>query len=188
MSIEIRHVSKQFGDFRALNDLTLDIDTGELWRCSARPGSGKTTLLRIIAGLDTPDRGRCCSTTRTDRRRRARAKRRLRLPALRPVPAHDRVRERRVRPARAARRQRPRESEIRATRAASLLATGAARTDGGPLSGTSFPAGSGSASRWPGRWRSSRRCCCSTSRSARSTPRCARSCAAGCAACTTRST
>ena len=42
---------------------------------------------------------------------------------------------------------------------------------------TSFPAASSSASRWRGRWRSSRRCCCSTSRSRRWTPRCARSCA-----------
>ena len=42
---------------------------------------------------------------------------------------------------------------------------------------TSCPAASASASRWPARWRSSRASCCSTSRSARSTPRCARNCA-----------
>ena len=53
---------------------------------------------------------------------------------------------------------------------------------------TSSPAASASASRSPARSRSSRACCCSTSRSARSTPRCARNCAAGCASCTTRST
>ncbi len=45
----------------------------------------------------------------------------------------------------------------------------------------SCPAASASASRWRARWRSSRACCCSTSRSARSTPRCARNCGAGCA-------
>ena len=47
------------------------------------------------------------------------------------------------------------------------------------------PAVSASAWPWPGRWRSSRRCCCSTSRLGRSTRRCARTCAPGCATCTT---
>ena len=58
MSIQIRHVSKQFGSFRALNDLSLDIDTGELIALLGPSGCGKTTLLRIIAGLDTPDTGK----------------------------------------------------------------------------------------------------------------------------------
>ena len=52
----------------------------------------------------------------------------------------------------------------------------------------SSPAASGSAWRSPARSRSSRRCCCSTSRSARSTHACARSCATGCGGCTTRCT
>ena len=52
----------------------------------------------------------------------------------------------------------------------------------------SFPAGSGSAWRWPARWRRAARCCCSTSRSGRSTPRCGRSCGSGCGDCTRRST
>ena len=58
MSIQIRHVSKQFGNFRALNDLSLDIETGELVALLGPSGCGKTTLLRIIAGLDTPDTGK----------------------------------------------------------------------------------------------------------------------------------
>ena len=58
MSIQIRHVSKQFGSFRALNDLSLDIETGELIALLGPSGCGKTTLLRIIAGLDTPDTGK----------------------------------------------------------------------------------------------------------------------------------
>ncbi len=57
MSIEIRNVSKQFGDFRALDDVNLDIDSGELIALLGPSGCGKTTLLRIIAGLETPDHG-----------------------------------------------------------------------------------------------------------------------------------
>jgi sulfate transport system ATP-binding protein len=57
MSIQIRHVSKRFGHFRALNDLSLEIETGELIALLGPSGCGKTTLLRIIAGLDTPDTG-----------------------------------------------------------------------------------------------------------------------------------
>ncbi len=57
MSIRISGISKRFGAFTALNDVSLDIGTGELVALLGPSGCGKTTLLRIIAGLETPDAG-----------------------------------------------------------------------------------------------------------------------------------
>ena len=57
MSIAIRQVSKDFGTFKALRNVDLDIGSGELVALLGPSGCGKTTLLRIIAGLETADRG-----------------------------------------------------------------------------------------------------------------------------------
>jgi sulfate transport system ATP-binding protein len=57
MKIEIESISKRFGDFEALKDVTLEVPNGSLTALLGPSGSGKSTLLRIIAGLEAPDTG-----------------------------------------------------------------------------------------------------------------------------------
>jgi len=57
MAIEVREVSKRFGDFTALEDVSITVADGSLTALLGPSGSGKSTLLRVIAGLETPDTG-----------------------------------------------------------------------------------------------------------------------------------
>lgn len=57
MGISVRNINKNFGDFVALDDVTVDIESGNLTALLGPSGGGKTTLLRIIAGLEQPDSG-----------------------------------------------------------------------------------------------------------------------------------
>src|SRR5688572_30823551 len=57
MSIEVQNVSKRFGKFIALQEVSVSVPSGSLTALLGPSGSGKTTLLRIIAGLETADGG-----------------------------------------------------------------------------------------------------------------------------------
>lgn len=56
MSIQLEHIHKSFGAFRALDDISVAFAAGELTALLGPSGSGKTTLLRLVAGLEEPDR------------------------------------------------------------------------------------------------------------------------------------
>jgi sulfate/thiosulfate transport system ATP-binding protein len=58
MSLSVHNITKSFGRFPALNDVSLEARPGEFLALLGPSGSGKTTLLRVIAGLETPEGGR----------------------------------------------------------------------------------------------------------------------------------
>ena len=57
MGIAVRNLTKHFGSYAALDDVSLDVPSGSLMAILGPSGSGKSTLLRVIAGLETPDSG-----------------------------------------------------------------------------------------------------------------------------------
>ena len=181
MKIDVQDVSKRFGEFAALDDVSLEVPEGSLTALLGPSGSGKSTLLRIIAGLEQPDSGAVLIDGEdvTDAR-----------PQDRGIGfvfqhyaafAHMSVRENVAFGLQI--RKRPTD-EIRAKVDELLELVGLTKW-AGQRPAPAVRAVSASGWRSPARWRSSRRCCCSTSRSARSTRTSAPSCAAGCAGCTT---
>lgn len=55
--VELKHINKSFGDFKASNDVSFAVEKGKLIGLLGPSGSGKTTILRILAGLETADSG-----------------------------------------------------------------------------------------------------------------------------------
>ena len=56
-ALRVASVTKRFGGFTAIDDLSLDINAGEFFALLGPSGCGKTTLLRMLAGLESPDSG-----------------------------------------------------------------------------------------------------------------------------------
>ena len=57
MAITVKNATKHFGDFVALDDVSIEVEAGALTALLGPSGSGKSTLLRVIAGLEQPDEG-----------------------------------------------------------------------------------------------------------------------------------
>src|SRR2546428_14141320 len=55
--IEIRHLTKRYGDFTAVDDISLSVSRGEIYGFLGPNGAGKTTTIRILAGLSLPNSG-----------------------------------------------------------------------------------------------------------------------------------
>lgn len=57
MYVELKNINKNFGDYKASDNVNFDVEKGKLIGLLGPSGSGKTTILRMIAGLETPDSG-----------------------------------------------------------------------------------------------------------------------------------
>jgi len=177
--IEARGIVKRFGAFTALDGVSVDVPTGSLTALLGPSGSGKSTLLRVIAGLEQPDAGEVLldgeDVTRRPPQSRGVGFVFQHYAAFKHMTVWDNI------AFGLTIRRRPR-TQIK-QRVSELL-------DLVQLSGLAerFPAASANAWGLHALSRSTRRSCCSTSRSARSMRACARSCVSGCGVSTTRRT
>jgi thiamine transport system ATP-binding protein len=146
----------------------LSLPDGQVLAVLGPSGCGKSTLLRAVAGLEPPTRLDRLGRRRPGRRADPQARLRADVPGRPALPAPDRRPQRRL-PAAAPSYARRGVVAARVEELLALVGLPGTPTGCPPRS----PAASGSGSPWPGRWPSSRGCCCSTSRSPRSTPGCA---------------
>ncbi len=58
MNLKVEHISKHFGNTQVLNNVSFEVQKGEILSLTGESGCGKSTLLRIISGLEVPDNGR----------------------------------------------------------------------------------------------------------------------------------
>jgi len=167
--LQLESVSKRFGDFIAVNNVSLTVERGEIFCLLGASGCGKTTLLRLLAGFEAPSSGRLL----IDGQDLA-----LIPPYRRPVnmmfqsyalfSAHER--ERNV--AFGLEQERLSRSEITAT----CRRDPRYRQDGSlpeAQAASAFGRAAAAGGGWRARWPSGRNYCCSTSRSAHSTASCA---------------
>jgi len=182
-AIVVRDAYKHYGDFVALDHVDFVVPAGSLTALLGPSGSGKSTLLRTIAGLDQPDSGSVTingrDVTRVPPQRRGIGFVFQHYAAFKHLSVRDNV-------AYGLKiRKRPK-AEIKDKVDNLLEVVGLSGFHGrypNQLSG-----GQRQRMALAAHWRSTRKCCCSMSRSARWTPRSVRICGPGCAACMTRCT
>ena len=171
-AIRFEGVTKRFGDSVAVDDLNLEIREGRVLLAAGPSGCGKTTTLRMVAGFEQPSEGRIY----------------LDGEPVETVPPYERNVNTVFQSyalfehlniadnvAFGLRRRKIAKDEIRDAREARRSSWWSCKGARSPVRASS-PAARSSAWRWRGHWSTGRRCCCSTSRSARSTSSCASRC------------
>ena len=181
-AIVVRGANKRYGNFVALDNVDFDVPAGSLTALLGPSGSGKSTLLRAIAGLDQPDTGTITingrDVTRVPPQRRDIGFVFQHYAAFKHLTVRDNV-------AFGLKIRQPAQSRDRREGRQPARGGGAQRFPK-PLPQPAFRRSAPAHGTGAGAGGRSRRCCCSTNRSARWTPRSARICGRGCAGCTTR--